>query len=147
MISGKILRQCHTRLLRVADGSRYHAKRPRRVGPPETMLPDPDDLPSAPAELAIRFSVAPAIAGNLLVPKFRARHRRPEVARAAVPEATVDKYRDPQPGEGEVGPAGDRIVAAPATDSQRSERVGKALLRGPVAPSANPGHERGALGR
>lgn len=83
---------------------------------PEPVFPNTDYLPSPAAKLAIDFAVAPTIAGNLFFPELRTCHRRLEMARAAVPEAPVNEYHDPQLRKRKVGSAWDRIVASPPTD-------------------------------
>ncbi len=80
------------------------------------MLPDADDFPSLPAELAGDAPIAGHVVLAFFIPEGAVGFRTAVALRAAVPETSVDEDGDFLLGKGEVGPTWQGKVPSPAGD-------------------------------
>ena len=85
--------------------------------PGKGMFPNPDDAPAEPAQFAGNFTVALAVAPDLLVPKFPVRFRTAKTAGATVPKPAVHKNRHPRALKNKIRLPKYSLMPAPASDA------------------------------
>ena len=111
----------------------------------EGVLPDADDFPSLPAELAIDALIAGHVGLAFAVPEGAVGFGAGVALGAAVPEASVDEDGDFLLGEGKVGLSGQWKMPPPAGDLVLLQQGQQRVLRLFVAFAPNKGHDFGAL--
>jgi len=106
----------------------------------ERVFPDAQDAPVSGAEEAVHFAVALAVAGDFVAPEFPVARGHPAMFRASVPEAAVDKNREPPRGKNKIGLARQFAAPPPAGDAVRAENGDEAQFGVLVAAGADAGH-------
>jgi hypothetical protein len=109
------------------------------------MLPDADDFPSLPPELAGDAAVAGHVGLAFAVPEGAVGFRAGVALGAAVPEASVDEDGDFILRESEVGLSGQSKMPSPAGDLVLLPQGQQRVLRLFVALSPDEGHDVGAF--
>jgi hypothetical protein len=105
------------------------------------VLPDADDFPSLPAELAGDALIAGHVVCSFFIPKCAVGFWAGVALGAAVPKTSVDKDGDLLLGEGKVGLSGQRKMPSPAFDSMASKKGQKRLLCQFIAARSHARHK------
>jgi hypothetical protein len=103
-------------------------------------LPDADDFPSMPAELAVHAFVAGHVVFSFLIPKLPVGFGAGVALGAAVPEASVDEDGELLLGEGKVGLSRQWKMPSPADDLVLFEQRQKHFLGLLISPPPDEGH-------
>ena len=109
------------------------------------MLSDSQDTPTAFSELTVDLAVTLTVAGNLGLPEFAVSLRCPIALGTPVPEASIDKDRQPLLPEGEIRLSRKFQMASPSGDSLLAEELHQHPLRFLVPLPSNQGHHLGPL--
>ncbi len=106
----------------------------------EGVLPDADDFPSLPAELAVDAFIAGHVVFALFIPKLPVGFRAGVALRAAVPKTAVDEDGDLLLGERKVGLSEQRKMSSPAGDLLAPQERQQCLFGSFVSPPLNARH-------
>jgi hypothetical protein len=109
------------------------------------VLPDADDFPSLPAELAGDAAIAGHVGLPFAVPEGAVGFGAGVALGAAVPEASIDEDGDLLLGEREVGLSGQRKMPSPASDLVSLQERQQRLLGCLVTLAPDEGHDFGSL--
>jgi hypothetical protein len=104
------------------------------------MLPDADNFPSLPAELAVDAPVAGHVGVSLSVPEGSVGFWPRVTLGTAVPETSVDEDGNLLRGERKVRLSGQGKMSPPTGDSTLPEQRPKPLLGQLIALCSNKGH-------
>ncbi len=105
------------------------------------MLPDPQNPPTATAQLAVHKPITSLVARELRSPERAVRSRHAGVTRATVPEAAVHKHGQTLPAKDKIRPSENREVPAPTNDAGEFEEGGECRFGQAVAVSADMRHD------
>jgi len=109
------------------------------------MLPDSQNLPTAPAQLAVHKTITHLVPCQLLSPESTIGSRLCSVARAAVPEATIHKNGKLEFWKNEIRFAEDRLMPPPAGDVVTSQNAQEREFCPFISTTAHASHDVGAL--
>ena len=104
-------------------------------------LPYSNHCPPQSAQPTIDCSVPCPVPLNLRLPEGSILLGQSKASGASVPETTVNKHRHLMPQEGEVWPARDRQMPAPASYAGLPQNLGQPDLRIHISPVPDTGHE------
>ncbi len=105
------------------------------------MLPDADDFPSLPAELASDAFIAGHVVLKLFIPESSVGFRPRVALGATVPETSVDEDGNFLLGEGKVGLSRQRKMPSPASDLVSFQQAQQRILRLLVGLAPDEGHD------
>jgi len=111
------------------------------------VLPDADDFPSLPAELAVDAAVAGHVVGALFIPELPVGFGAGVALGAPVPETSVDEYGNFLSRECKVWFPIDTNLPSPSGDLVPLQENPHGLLRRLIARWPDTGHDFGALRR
>lgn len=92
------------------------SQQPRRVCPPQLVLPNTQDAPAGFPQHPVYQRIATFVCGKLLLPEGVIVFRLGCMLRAAMPETTIHEDRQPEFGEDEIGLSEDGLVPPPTRD-------------------------------
>jgi len=87
----------------------------------EIVFPNPNDSPAEAAQLSVHAPVAALVRGEFLFPECTVASGNFAMLRAAMPETTVHKERQPVPPKKKIRVAENLLIPPPASDAVLTE--------------------------
>ena len=109
------------------------------------MFPYPHDSPAEFAQFPIHAAVASLVRGEFLFPECTVAGGDFAMLGTAMPETAVHEECQPVPPKKKIRFAENILIPTPAGDAVAAQQFHQGEFRLFVAPSANPGHDIGAL--